>query len=573
MLSEETGETITLPSIHFNVDEDFSDDYYVTHEFEEPKFFDCAYPVTLGSQIKAIDGCYVENDELVQILQRMVNLEKLDFEARGPGFQYSSRTQPKAENWYSKQYAGIRVLPVKETANMKQVVEEAGIAYKQGKGYYQVTKKESVTEGKGVIVIDEQDQILFFDDDSLAEIGIVKKSKYDLNVKEGYVTFVQSTSHSRKLPKGSYVMYDTDQLAEGQVDPRLFVNVPMLKHVKDLSLSGPYTTDKFAAKMICIMPNIEEFRYVYNAGPTDAFIRFLADHAPKLRVLTIEGDNAATPAAGNYTDEGLLYLLSKTKLERLHIANCGSISGQLFSEMSSVAQHLTYLSIDKNSMEGGNFVAEPSHIQFTGEMPNMRELYLGGDWILDSDLFYDSIITVMPNLKKVTFEIDSVKKQNVIKLIRSLDLEQVDVVNLFDSGSVYHRAESEHDEDARKQIVSALQQKKKLKSIACNSVVLFTLEELQQSDFSSVTVWEGRLKMSIEYLEVFHKVFPNLVKMDCRFVENDEDSSLLTQFLRRDNVWPDLEKLELRYIDVKRKVQSDTFVAGWLKYQKDEENY
>ncbi len=208
---------VTLPSIKFEEPED-SEYFDPSEEFEESEVSDHKFPVTLGHDVKRILDCGCTTLKVLNMMQNMVNLEEVDVEVTESDYTHKKREkskQPKkAANWYSKKHVGVRVLQVEESANMKEIVEGANLEYEQGKGYYQVTKKESLTNKKKIIVIDEQDQTMFRDDDALEEIGIKKKAKYDINVKDGYVVFVQSTSHNRKLPEGSYVLYETDDAGD-----------------------------------------------------------------------------------------------------------------------------------------------------------------------------------------------------------------------------------------------------------------------------------------------------------------------------------------------------------------------
>ncbi len=475
LFSAKKNGSVTIPSIKFEKPEDDGEYFDPSEEFEESEVSDHKFPVTLGHDVKRILDCGCTTLEVLNMMQNMVNLEEVDVEVMESYYTHKKREkskQPKkAANWYSKKHVGVRVLQVEDSANMKEIVEGADLEFEQGKGYYQVTKKESLTDKKKIIVIDEQDQTMFRDDDALEEIGIKKKAKYDINVKEGYVVFVQSTSHNRKLPEGSYVLYETDDAGDnsddeddGEDDEEGQISVPVLENMKRFTIKGN-VSDKFVAQLIQLMPNLQRFKYVYRCPPNDPFIQFLADHCPNLKILELEGDDAATPMAGDYSDAALLYLISKTKLQHLDTQHCGKISGELFAKMHQEGQNMRYLSINKDSMEGGDFADEPDDLHFGGVMPNMRELYLGGNWEFKNDKFFNTLPKAMPNLIRAHLDVEFLNEANIAKLIGALDLEEVYIPNWWMDGTHFYSEEKEYDEDVRKSFVEVLQKKKTTKKI------------------------------------------------------------------------------------------------------------
>ncbi len=584
---------VTLPSIKFESPEDNDDYYEPSDDFEESEIEDHKFPVTLGHDVKRIQKFLCHTADILQVLHDMIYLEEFEVEVTESGSLMAKREkskQPKkAANWYSKKHVGVRVLQVEDSANMKEVVKGADLEYEQGKGYYQVTKKESLTDKKKIIVIDEQDQTMFRDDDALEEIGIKKKAKYDINVKDGYVIFAQSTSHNRKLPEGSYVLYETDDAGEDGDDgedeaedeeeeesEEGTINVPMLNNMKHFTIKGNIP-DKFVAQLLQLMPNLESFKYVYTCGPNDNFIRFLADHCPKLKKLELEGDDGATPPAGDYHDDALLYLISKTKLQHLDTQHCGTISGELFAKMHQEGQNMRFLSIDKNSMEGGDFCSEPHDLHFGGVMPNMRELYLGGNWEFKNDEFFDTLPKAMPNLKRAHLsEIygHDINKPKLAQVIGSLDLEEVNLPNWWAPGTSYYTKDKVYDDNIRKAFVEALQKSKSVKKIEVTSdAPLFTLDELQKSNFPSVTEWNGPMLLDAEYLEAFHKAFPNVTTFRPTFKDKatEKQAEFIHEFVNRDDVWPKLEMFTFERTDYDKKAKQDSFVDEWLKDRSKQE--
>jgi hypothetical protein len=102
---------------------------------------------------------------------------------------------------------------------------------------------------------------------------------------------------------------------------------------------------------------------------------------------------------------------------------------------------------------------------------------------------------------------------------------------------------------------------------------LFTLAELQKSNFPSVREWDGAVLPDSDYLEAFHKTFPNLIKFSTRIEgeETDKQLEFMHDFVNRDDIWPKLEMFTYDSTDYDKR-NTYSFVENWLKDRSNEEH-
>ncbi|MBY0228504.1 MAG: WGR domain-containing protein [Gemmataceae bacterium] len=118
----------------------------------------------------------------------------------------------------------FQVLEIDEDAPIKKFVEDNGLAFKKGRGFYEFTKKETIQGYKEIILMDKVTGDFFAGDRaremlglSPGETGNVRPTDLDK-----YAVFVQSTSVNRNLQKGTRFLYevdDWDRAAEASAEP------------------------------------------------------------------------------------------------------------------------------------------------------------------------------------------------------------------------------------------------------------------------------------------------------------------------------------------------------------------
>lgn len=104
----------------------------------------------------------------------------------------------------------FQVFNVTGTVPIQDFVEEMGITFKPGRGFYELTRSSLIQERKEVVLVDSKGQ-MFTGPEAREWVGLPygqrgKVSPRDLP--EGYRVFVQSTSYNRKLRHGQGFMYE-----------------------------------------------------------------------------------------------------------------------------------------------------------------------------------------------------------------------------------------------------------------------------------------------------------------------------------------------------------------------------
>lgn len=113
--------------------------------------------------------------------------------------------------------ARFQVLPVTSEESIKDFISNQGVTFKTGRGFYQLTKPESVSTFKEVIAVEKATGFIFTGDELRLYLGLSPQT-YSKNgaVKEKltpkhdakYDIFVQSTSVGRKLTPGTSLLYE-----------------------------------------------------------------------------------------------------------------------------------------------------------------------------------------------------------------------------------------------------------------------------------------------------------------------------------------------------------------------------
>lgn len=98
----------------------------------------------------------------------------------------------------------------KET-DIQSFVQEHGIGYQPGKGYYQLTKSETIQDHKDLVIGEKKSRALFGGPEAKELVGISSGPGVSVKVKPGnhgnFEIFVKSTSTNRKLVRGTDFLY------------------------------------------------------------------------------------------------------------------------------------------------------------------------------------------------------------------------------------------------------------------------------------------------------------------------------------------------------------------------------
>jgi len=90
-------------------------------------------------------------------------------------------------------------------------VKGRGLTFKAGKGFYEFTKSETISEKKEVVLMKKETGELFEGEAARAIIGLTNESrKYSPKDIRDYRVFIQSTSYNRKLIGGTGFLYEAE---------------------------------------------------------------------------------------------------------------------------------------------------------------------------------------------------------------------------------------------------------------------------------------------------------------------------------------------------------------------------
>lgn len=107
--------------------------------------------------------------------------------------------------------AKYQVLTVDEDISIKHFVEERGLRFKVGKGFYEFTKSETISPSKEVVLMKKDTGELFEGEAARLIIGLGDVAKkYKPTDMKDYRVFIQSTSYNRKLIGGTGFLYEAD---------------------------------------------------------------------------------------------------------------------------------------------------------------------------------------------------------------------------------------------------------------------------------------------------------------------------------------------------------------------------
>jgi hypothetical protein len=106
----------------------------------------------------------------------------------------------------------FQVLEVDKETPIKQFVQDNGLAFKKGRGFYEFTKTETIQGYKEIVLMDRASGDFFAGEKARELLGIPPGETVRIrpSALEKYVVFVQSTSVNRKLQKGTKFLYEVE---------------------------------------------------------------------------------------------------------------------------------------------------------------------------------------------------------------------------------------------------------------------------------------------------------------------------------------------------------------------------
>ena len=104
------------------------------------------------------------------------------------------------------------MLRVDHDVPIKEFAQANGLIFKTGKGFYEFTKPESISDGKEIVLMDKTTGDMFSGNKARDLLGLTAagKDKFRPVALDKFRVFVQSTSVNRKLIGGTGFLYEVD---------------------------------------------------------------------------------------------------------------------------------------------------------------------------------------------------------------------------------------------------------------------------------------------------------------------------------------------------------------------------
>ncbi len=133
-----------------------------------------------------------------------------------PPIPVSSVPEPKVTRQLTRGLAPApqgkyRVIPVEKDIPIKTLILQLGLTFKPGRGFYEFTKPENISEGKQILLMKKETGEIYEGDIAREIAGLPTNADGKLNPASlpFYRVFVQSKSSNRNLLKGSTLIYNT----------------------------------------------------------------------------------------------------------------------------------------------------------------------------------------------------------------------------------------------------------------------------------------------------------------------------------------------------------------------------
>lgn len=106
--------------------------------------------------------------------------------------------------------ARFQILDVEERCDIKTFVQNHSLIFKTGKGFYEFTKPEKISDKKEVVLVDKVTGDMFTGQEACDMIGAGGAGRVKPSSFEKWRVFVQSTSYNRVLMPGTGFLYEVD---------------------------------------------------------------------------------------------------------------------------------------------------------------------------------------------------------------------------------------------------------------------------------------------------------------------------------------------------------------------------
>lgn len=104
----------------------------------------------------------------------------------------------------------FQILDVEERCDIKTFVQKHSLKFKTGKGFYEFTKPEKISDKKEVVLVCKVTGDMFTGQDACEMIGAGGSAKIKPSSFEKWRVFVQSTSYNRVLMPDTGFLYEVD---------------------------------------------------------------------------------------------------------------------------------------------------------------------------------------------------------------------------------------------------------------------------------------------------------------------------------------------------------------------------
>lgn len=109
-------------------------------------------------------------------------------------------------------FGRFQIMMVDEDQPIRDFVQDNGLTFNKGRGFYQLTKTETIQEYKEVVLREDATGDLYTGEKARELLGLPRAGSIRTRpvVPRGYTAFVQSTSVNRKLIGGTEFLYEVD---------------------------------------------------------------------------------------------------------------------------------------------------------------------------------------------------------------------------------------------------------------------------------------------------------------------------------------------------------------------------
>ena len=104
----------------------------------------------------------------------------------------------------------FQILDVNEKCDIKTFVQQNGLIFKTGRGFYEFTKAEKISDKKEVVLVDKKSGDMFTGSEACEMIGAGGTRRIQPTALDQWRVFVQSTSYNRVLMPHTGFLYEVD---------------------------------------------------------------------------------------------------------------------------------------------------------------------------------------------------------------------------------------------------------------------------------------------------------------------------------------------------------------------------